>query len=105
VEIETSNLVGRLSVATDSPLRAAIRRDGCDGGQPDIPGVCKSNVQNCKASHPPTTHASLASYRDRFTSRMHESAAETAGWNASPQQLERKQGVHVVKKIAKKFIL
>jgi len=70
-------------------MRAAIRGGGCDGGRS---WVCKSNAQNCKAAHPPATQKSLASHRDHFTPRMHECAADTAGWNASPlQQLERKQ--------------
>ena len=38
--------------------RAANRRGGCDG---EHSWVCKSNVQNCKASLPPTTQTSLAS--------------------------------------------
>ena len=70
----------------------------------DIPGMCKSNVQNCKTSHPPMTQKSLAYYRDHFTSRMHECAADTAGWNASPLQsaaARAKTGVHVVKKSPK----
>ena len=54
-------------------MRAAKRRGGCDGGHS---WVCKSNVQNCKASHPPATQKSLASHRDHFTTRMHECAAE-----------------------------
>jgi len=54
-------------------MRAAIRRGGCDGGHS---WMCKSNVQNCKAAHPPATQKSLASHRDHFTKRMHECAAE-----------------------------
>jgi len=47
-------------------MRAAIRRGGCDGEHQDITGVCKSNAQNCKASHPTTTQTSLASHRDHL---------------------------------------
>jgi len=49
-------------------MRAAIRGGGCDGGHS---WVCKSNAQNCKAAHPPTTQKSLASHRDHFTPRLH----------------------------------
>ena len=38
--------------------------------------MCKSNVQNCKAAHPPATQKSLASHRENFRKRIHECAAE-----------------------------
>ena len=44
-----------------------------------IDSMCKSNVQNCKASRPPTTQTPLPSHMDHFvTSRMQQSAAEAA---------------------------
>ena len=62
-------------------MQAAIRRGGCDGGHS---WVFKSNVQNDKASHPPTTQTSLAFHRDQLHV-MHAAVCRwTARWNTSP---------------------